>query len=165
MLVQPHRLVVMMWFAMWLSAAEPTCIDRSVHVVVDTESTTMALCKDGKPDKTYTVNIGAGGTGKTQQGDRKTPLGTYALSPPRASTKGFTWFVPVGYPTAAQKKQGFTGSAIGVHGPPDWMPQAIIDVAFFTPWTDGCIMVRTTAEIEEVRAWALEHRPKTIVIQ
>jgi murein L,D-transpeptidase YafK len=155
----------MLLLLVWLSGAEPVCVDTSVHIVVDTETTTMALCRDGQLDKQFAVNIGAGGTGKTKQGDRKTPLGTYALQAPRASTKGFTWFVPVGYPTAAQKKQGFTGSAIGVHGPPDWMPQAVIDVAFFTPWTDGCIMVRTTQEIEEVRSWALSHKPKTIVIR
>ncbi len=122
------------------------------------------LCKDGLAAATFPVNLGQGGVGKRKQGDQKTPLGRYRLSPPRASVSGFTWFVPIGYPTTAQKKKGYTGGAIGIHGPPDWLPQLVVDAAFDTPWTDGCVMVRTTAEIEAIRAWLLEHKPRWVTI-
>lgn len=131
-------------------------------VVVDVDRSVMSLCRDGAPDAIYRVNLGQGGAGKTRQGDKKTPLGRYRLAAPRPSNSGFTWFVPVGYPTASQRKAGYTGGAIGIHGPPDWMPQVVINAAFETPWTDGCIMVRSKAEIEAIRTWLLKHSPNTI---
>lgn len=147
-----------------LGAAPGPCARLPDGVVVDTARRVLHLCKGGAADATYRVNLGQGGVGKRKQGDKRTPLGRYRLSPPRASYSGFTWFVPVGYPTKAQRKRGYTGGAIGIHGPPDWMPQAVIDVAFGTPWTDGCIMVRTKADIDAIRAWLLEHTPDTIDI-
>lgn len=149
-----------------LGATEPEgpCARLPDGVVVDAASRRLHLCRGGRPDATYRVNLGKAGVGKRKQGDKKTPLGRYRLSPPRASSSGFTWFVPVGYPTAEQRELGYTGGAIGIHGPPDWMPQAVIDFAFDTPWTEGCIMVRTKAQIEAIRAWLLEQRPDTIEI-
>ena len=144
--------------------APSLCAHLPDGVVVDVDRARMALCRGGAADATYRVNLGQGGAGKRRQGDKKTPVGRYRLSKPRASYSGFTWFVPVGYPTAAQRKAGYTGGAIGIHGPPDWMPQAVIDVAFGTPWTDGCIMVRTKTEIEEIRAWLLAHKTSAIEI-
>lgn len=140
------------------------CRARRTSVIVDTESRRLHLCRRGVTDASYPVNLGQGGLGKRRQGDQKTPLGRYALGTPRASVSGFTWFVPVGYPTEAQRQRGYTGGAIGIHGPPDWMPSQVIDLAFATPWTDGCIMVRTRAEIDAIRAWLLEHPAKTIEI-
>lgn len=140
------------------------CEGAPHDVVIDTGRRTLFLCRDGAVDASYPVNLGQGGVGKRKQGDQKTPLGRYRLSPPRASVSGFTWFVPIGYPTAAQKERGYTGGAIGIHGPPDWLAPAIVDVAFGTPWTDGCIMVRTTAEIEAIRAWLLAHEPRWVHI-
>lgn len=162
--------------ALWLQGAgaaradegaerEPPCKATPNDVVVDAASRTLFLCRDGEVDRSYRVNLGGGGLGKRKQGDRKTPLGRYRLSPPRESYSGFTWFVPIGYPTAEQRRQGYTGGAIGIHGPPDWLPQAVVDVAFDTPWTDGCIMVRTKAEIDAIRAWLLEHEPRWVHIR
>ena len=146
------------------TSAPSLCQRLPDGVVVDVDAKVLLLCRGGAPDATYPVNLGQGGVGKKRQGDKKTPLGRYALARPRASNSGFTWFVPVGYPTTAQRKLGYTGGSIGIHGPPDWMPQVVIDVAFDSPWTDGCIMLRTTAEIAAVRRWMLKHRPDTIEI-
>ena len=144
-------------------AEAPTLCQRAPNgVVVDVDGRRLLLCRGGAPDAVYPVNLGRGGAGKSRQGDKRTPLGRYRLSRPRPSSSGFTWFVPIGYPTAAQRKAGFTGSAIGIHGPPDWMPQPVIDVGFSTPWTDGCVMVRTTAEIVAIRRWLLKHAPDVI---
>ena len=133
-------------------------------VVVEIGERRLHLCQDGQSDASYPVNLGQGGHGKTKQGDQKTPLGRYALGAPRKSFSGFTWFVPVGYPTRQQRKDGYTGGSIGIHGPPEWLPQAAINLAFSSPWTDGCIMVRTKTEIEEIRAWLLAHKTNVIEI-
>jgi hypothetical protein len=147
------------------SAVDPDpCGLVHADVVVDAATSTMSLCAGGALAAQYRVNLGQAGVGKTRQGDQKTPLGRYALSPPRASNSGFTWFVPVGYPTRAQREGGYTGGSIGIHGPPDWLPTWVVAEAFTTPWTDGCIMVATREEIEAVRAWMLAIRPTTIEI-
>lgn len=145
-----------------VEAAGSPCARRGTELVVDLEARTLHLCRGGRTEVSYPVNLGQGGSGKRRQGDKKTPVGRYRLEAPRASVSGFTWFVPIHYPTAAQRRAGYTGGAIGIHGPPEWMPQKVIDLAFGTPWTDGCVMVRTRAEIEAVRAWCLEHRPRWI---
>ena len=157
-----------MWPLIALLAATPVahdpCAPLPDGVVLHTARRVLVLCHDGVAEAAFAVNLGQRGVGKRRQGDKKTPLGRYPLSPPRPSYSGFTWFVPVGYPTARQRAAGYTGGAIGIHGPPDWMPQAVIDVAFDRPWTDGCIMVRTRREIDAIRRWLLEHRPDTIEI-
>ncbi|MBK8011193.1 MAG: L,D-transpeptidase family protein [Deltaproteobacteria bacterium] len=145
-------------------AATNACDILPNGVVVEISSRRLHLCQDGLSDVSYPVNLGQGGSGKTKQGDQKTPLGRYALGAPRKSFSGFTWFVPVGYPTRQQRAAGYTGGSIGIHGPPDWLPETVVNLAFSTPWTDGCIMVRTKREIEEIRAWLLAHKTSTIEI-
>ncbi len=129
---------------------------------MELKSRVLHLCRGGVAEASYPVNLGRGGAEKRREGDRKTPVGRYRLLAPRASVSGFSWFVPIAYPTAAQRRTGYTGGAIGIHGPPDWLPQAVIDLAFPVPWTDGCVMVRTKAEIEAIRSWCLRHRPPGI---
>ena len=139
--------------------------EQKTQVVVESKKKVMHLCEKGKLIKSHWVNLGQGGMGKRKQGDGKTPLGIYTLSKPRASSSGFTYFIPVGYPTKAQRAKGFTGGAIGIHGPPNYIPQMMVDAAFMTPWTQGCIMVRTLNEIEEIRAWVLKTGARKIVIR
>ncbi|MCC7385837.1 MAG: L,D-transpeptidase [Deltaproteobacteria bacterium] len=146
------------------AALESPCDQRPKGVIVDVDARRLYLCLGGAVDAAYPVNLGRGGIGKRRQGDRKTPLGRYRLLSPRASASGFTWFVPIAYPTPEQRRAGYTGGAIGIHGPPDWLPTQVVNLAFNTPWTDGCIMVRSKEEIEAIRAWLLEHDPPTIEI-
>jgi murein L,D-transpeptidase YafK len=143
-------------------AADSACAPTRAPVVVDTAQRQLYLCKDGREVARYRVNLGQGGVGKRAQGDQKTPLGRYPLAKPRPSVSGFTSFVAVGYPTQAQRALGYTGGAIGIHGPPDYLPAAVVAVAFESPWTDGCIMVATKAEIEEVAAWITKNRARSI---
>jgi hypothetical protein len=147
-----------------LAAGDPAvvahvCASHPADVVVDVDARELHLCRAGKADATYRVNLGGGGFDKRVQGDRKTPLGRYRLDAPRASNSGFTWFVPIGYPTAVQKANGYTGDSVGIHGPPDWLPEAVIALAFEHPWTDGCVMVQKTEEIEAIRTWLRKHKP------
>lgn len=131
------------------------CQKTPIPVVVDTRTRQLFLCQKGMPAEVYRVNLGQGGVGKKKQGDQKTPLGVYSLQLPRKSNSGFTWFVPVGYPTSEQKKNGYTGGSIGIHGPPDWIPSLVVKAAF---------MVATREEIEAIRRWLLTNKATQILI-
>ena len=132
-------------------------------LIVDTGKHAMALCENGKQAGTFAVRIGKQGTGKSREGDGKTPLGRYELGEPRASV-AYGRFVPIEYPTPDQRKLGFTGGAVGVHGPDRrvrWLGSFVN--TFDT--TDGCVGVATDTEMQTVSNWVHEHRAKEIVIQ
>jgi hypothetical protein len=68
----------------------------------------------------------------------------------------------VGYPTSKQRRAGYTGGAVGVHGPPRCCRDAS---STDTDWTLGCMAVGTDAEIEEVAAWTRAKRVAYILIE
>ena len=73
-------------------------------------------------------------------------------------------FIPIGYPTAEQRAQGFTGSAVGIHGPNRglrWLGKLnnLLDT------TDGCIGVATDPEMAVIADWVRQKRATTIVIE
>jgi hypothetical protein len=145
------------------AGARTPCAGVARGVVVDTGSRTLALCTGGAADETFRVALGVGGLGKQRQGDNRTPLGDYALGAPRAS-KGFGTFIPVGYPTAAQARAGFTGSAIGIHGPArGWAWAGAANT--ISDWTAGCIAVGSDAEIGRIAAWVRAGRPVGVHIE
>jgi L,D-peptidoglycan transpeptidase YkuD (ErfK/YbiS/YcfS/YnhG family) len=120
------------------------------HVVVDTARHRLAVCEGGRAIFGTDVRLGRGGVDKTREGDRKTPRGRYPFGPARASTR-FGIFVPIGYPTDAQRALGLTGSAVGVHGPPRalrWLGRFVN--AFDS--TDGCVGIATDAEMSTFAA-------------
>jgi len=158
--------------ALWLLAlssigcaeTDPTsCVETGAYLDVDTASHRLYLCEAQVTTHTFDVRLGFGGIGKTKEGDQKTPLGNYPLGAPRASEKYGT-FIPIGYPTAAQHAEGFTGSAVGVHGPDrrlTWLGAA-------TNWldtTDGCIGLATDEQMSSIATWIGAHAPKTITIR
>ena len=139
-----------------------SCAPAETAVVIDTRARRMHLCTAGKIDRTFAVALGMRGVGKQRQGDLRTPLGRYGLGPPRAS-QGFHIFVPVQYPTPAQARMGFTGSAIGIHGPPrGWTNLAQLASLVAQDWTAGCIAVTTDADIEAVAAWIRKRQVKEV---
>jgi murein L,D-transpeptidase YafK len=142
------------------SAHADSCAARATSIEVRTADRTLILCQDGAPVARFAVALGVGGVGKRRRGDNKTPLGTYALGSPRRS-QDFGTFIPVGYPTAAQARAGFTGSAVGIHGPARPFVHAG-RLNTMTDWTAGCIAVGSDEEIERVAAW-LRQRPRTAV--
>ena len=129
------------------------CGPGETAMVVDTRAHRLTLCEAGRARESFPVALGSGGVDKRRVGDNKTPLGAYGLGAPRAS-QDFHLFVPVAYPTAAQARLGFTGSAIGIHGPPRGFAGALARIPVPLPdWTAGCIAVRTDAEIDRIAAW------------
>ena len=139
--------------------AEP-CAARATSIEVRTADRSLTLCQGGAPVARFAVAFGVGGLGKRRRGDNKTPLGSYALGAPRRS-QDFGTFIPVGYPTVAQARAGFTGSAVGIHGPARPFVHAG-RLNTVTDWTAGCIAVGSDEEIERVAAW-LRQRPRTAV--
>jgi murein L,D-transpeptidase YafK len=132
-------------------AAEPICAPDQTAIVVDTAVHQLSLCERGARKRSFSIALGRNGTGKRSAGDRKTPLGTYALGTPRPSDR-FGIFIPVGYPTAEQARRGLSGGEIGVHGPRRnlrWLGR----LHNLFDWTRGCIAVASDSEIAEIADW------------
>jgi hypothetical protein len=138
------------------------CRAGETAVVVDTTAHRLYLCAGGAADRSFPVALGANGVDKRRTGDNRTPLGVYALGTPRASAS-FHRFVPVAYPTPAQALAGFTGSAIGIHGPPRGLEDAArLRALVATDWTAGCIAVATDDDIEAIAHWVDDRGVRTV---
>ncbi len=130
-------------------------------VVVLTAERALWLCTDGIPAARYSVALGRSGTGKRHRGDGRTPLGTYALGAPRPSARYGT-FIPIAYPTPAQAAHGFTGGAVGIHGPPRGMDAATYPVTE-VDWTLGCIATGTDEEVGAIADFVRARRPRVVI--
>jgi len=143
--------------------ASPICDAPDARLVVDLQKHRLALCEKDRAVGTFSVRLGRGGVGKTREGDGKTPVGTYPLGAPRASSRYGT-FIPIGFPTDEQKKLGYTGSAVGVHGPPRWVKWLGSLVNTFDS-SDGCVGVAHDAEIETIASWVRAASAQTIELR
>src|SRR5262245_47190353 len=92
------------------------CPTKGAIIFVETQERRLYLCENSEIVNSYRVALGRGGIGKHTHGDNKTPLGSYRLDSPRASER-FHLFIPIGYPTSDQKKHGYSGDGVGIHGP------------------------------------------------
>lgn len=147
--------------------APSPCSGGAPHLVVDTRNRVLFRCgAGGRLEGRHKVSLGQGGVGKRREGDQKTPLGRYALGTPRKSVSGFHLFIPVGYPTSAQRKSGYTGGAIGVHGPPEGWSESVARASVaLGNFTFGCIMVATAEEIRSLSAWVRSREARHIEIR
>lgn len=133
-------------------------------ILVETSAHRLWLCSGGKVVEAFHVALGSGGIDKRRQGDAKVPLGDYALDVARASSS-FHLFILVGYPTAAQQKAGFTGGAIGVHGPARGYETLGSNANTAVDWTLGCIAVGSDDEIERIADWQRRNKVRRIRIK
>lgn len=139
------------------------CVNRDYSIVVSTKAEMLYLCGSNRPVGAFVISIGKNGPGKFKQGDKKTPIGRYTVGEPRPSSK-FHMFIPIGYPTDGQKKLGFTGGDLGIHGP--WKPfRRLGDLNTIINWTTGCIAVGSNREIEAISKWVRMMRPEYIYIK
>lgn len=139
------------------------CAGRKTTILADTDLQVLFLCKDGKTIADYDFAMGTGGVGKKDFGDRKTPLGVYKLEGPRVSGEGFKTFIPIGYPTTEQVKRGYTGRAIGIHGPAR-IPSCWGFLNTIVNWTAGCLAVASDTQIKEIGRFVVENRVNEITI-
>lgn len=132
------------------------CVDNNAHLLVLAKTRVMHMCAGGRSVGNHRVSLGRGGLNKRVEGDGKTPIGRYGLGKPRRS-QNYLRFVPVEYPTAEQRREGFTGGAIGVHGPPrggDRPGLPMYEKLWrYSDWTDGCIAVHNDDTILAIAQW------------
>ena len=139
------------------------CPAQGRVVRVHAPSHSLFLCRDGRAEARYRVALGRGGMDKRVEGDERTPTGRYPLGAPRPSTP-FHRFVPVGYPTAAQRAEGRTGGAIGIHGP-DRRARLLGPLTTWVDWTAGCIAVGSDADVDRIAEWTTAAGASSIVIE
>lgn len=140
------------------------CLGRGRLVLALTKRHRLLLCDSDRVQHAYLLRSGRNGVGKMREGDRKTPLGRYGLGAPRPS-ETYHLFIPVDYPTPAQRAQGFTGFAIGLHGPARDRREMLSAKGKIGNWTQGCLAVDTKAEIEHIADWLGSHPGADIVIE
>jgi murein L,D-transpeptidase YafK len=113
----------------------------------------LQLLHNGKVVKQYMVALGGSPVGpKTEQGDHKTPEGTYVLDSRNAKSQ-FYKSLHISYPTPAQRtaarKRGVSpGGDVFIHGLPNAY-RAVGAAHRLHDWTDGCIAV-TDDEMDEI---------------
>lgn len=136
------------------------CAGRGTSLVALSDFHLLYICEKGVAVDNYDIALGSKGTGKTTEGDRKTPTGTYSLGEPRPSDR-FGFFVPIGYPNKAQRASGFTGEAVGIHGPVrNFRCVGFLNVVF--DWTAGCVAVADDGYIARISKWVKAH-PKAVI--
>jgi len=150
--------------ALWARSPTTTrnCPSSGSVILVDTTARVLCLCRAGHVDERFRVALGRGGIDKRATFDGKTPLGRYSLGAAIPSSQ-FHLFLPVGYPTRDQRERGYSGSAIGVHGPHAafaWLRHATV----WPNWTQGCIAVGTAADVEAIARWVRSTGVNEIVI-
>jgi L,D-transpeptidase catalytic domain len=145
------------------AAAEPCETTREAHLVVTSVERRVTLCYAHRAVKSFKVRLARNGLGKMRAGDARLPLGTYKLGVPRDSDE-YGLFIPIGYPTARQAAAGYTGDAIGVHGP----PRATRWLGFLADGfvkTQGCVGLATDDHMRQVAAFVRTLRVRTVAIR
>lgn len=148
------------------ATGDAPCTGRRTSVLVHVKPRLLFLCRNGRSEATYRVSLGRGGTPKTTDEDKKTPVGQYPLENGRDSYEGFYRFLKVGYPTPEQIRNGYTGGAIGIHGPDERLPPIAQRVwgGIRRNWTRGCIAVNRASEIYQIEKWVRQAGARSIEI-
>ena len=143
--------------------AAGACTAADARIVVETGAHRLALCDRDREVSAFSVRLGRGGVGKTAEGDGKTPLGIYPLGEPRKSDRYGT-FIPIGDPTPEQRRRGFTGGDVGVHGPHRWVRWLGSLVNSFDS-SNGCVGLATDGEMATIAAWVRAAHAATIELR
>ena len=139
------------------------CAGRGTAVLVRTEEHKLYACEKNQTKQAYGIRLGRKGVGKKSARDGKTPLGSYAIGLPRRS-KDYGTFIPIGYPTEEQKRRGYTGSGVGIHGPIRQLKWLGSPVNWFDT-SAGCVGLATDEEMNALADWVRDQRPRMIVIE
>jgi murein L,D-transpeptidase YafK len=143
--------------------AGPCGTTREAHLVVTSVERRLTLCYARREVESFRVRLARNGRGKMREGDARLPLGTYKLGVPRDSKK-YGLFIPIGYPTARQAGAGYTGDAIGVHGPPRATRWLGVLVDSFVK-TQGCVGLATDDQMRQVAAFVRTLHVRTVSIR
>lgn len=106
----------------------------------------------GDTFKMFRISLGGNPEGhKTQQGDKKTPEGTYHISLKNPKSRGYK-SLKISYPNELDRSYSYAhglnpGGDIFIHGL--WWPTQDPKTHWKDNWTNGCIAVNNT-EIDEI---------------
>lgn len=139
----------------------PACPPAGPVVLVEAAEHRLVLCDAGAASAAFPVSLGRAGTGKRAEGDRRTPLGAYGLGAPRSSA-GYGTFIPIDYPTPEQRRAGFTGGHVGIHGPARAMRWAG-RLNTWADWTAGCVALGSDPDVRAVAAFVERQRPGVVL--
>lgn len=137
------------------------CPKEGDVVVVISQRRQLWLCHQGEAVARYRVALGRGGVDKRREGDGRTPLGTYTLGTPRPSAQ-FGIFIPIEYPRPDQAAQGFTGSKVGIHGPPRGLTEPEYPITYVN-WTQGCIATALDEDIMSIAEFVRAGQPTLVI--
>ncbi len=121
-------------------------------VLIEKSERKLHLLKNGVPFRSFAISLGIRPVGdKEQEGDFKTPEGTYVLDS-RNPQSDFFLAIHVSYPNQqdrrnAKKKGIRPGGAIMIHGQPN-VPTRSEAYYRTQDWTDGCIAVSNSDMID-----------------
>ena len=124
-------------------------------VFVDKSARTLQLLSNNKVIKSYHIALGGNPIGhKQQQGDKRTPTGSYTLDYKNEKSK-FYRSIHVSYPNATDKARAKSrgvnpGGDIMIHGQTNGFGH-LAGLNQQRDWTDGCIAL-TDDEMDEVMA-------------
>lgn len=155
-------LVLISLFLPTVTLAESENCLLSDGINVQSKKQILYICEKGIPIQEYKISLGRKGTGKKNDGDKKTPLGLYELGSPRKSNR-FGVFIPVRYPSAEQLSAGYTGKDVGIHGPFQLFSRLGSLNTIFN-WTQGCIAVGKNDQIELIANWVKSHPLSKVLI-
>jgi murein L,D-transpeptidase YafK len=152
-------MILLLLIGMLAAEASVTTADQ---VIVVKNQRSLTLLSHGKLLRTYKVALGGSPVGaKDQQGDHKTPEGSYILDRRNPKSR-FYKSIHVSYPNEQDKlrasQRGVApGGDIMIHGLPNgfgWLgaTHRMLD------WTDGCIAV-TNSEMDEIWELVLDGTP------
>lgn len=145
-----------------IKVPKDVCKGRTKEIVYLASIDSLVGCLSQKVEWANRTMIGAKGLGKQKMGDRKTPVGTYWLGYPRKSLQ-FGIFIPVGYPNKSDISRGFTGKAIGIHGPTRPL-MCLPTKSMERDWTAGCLAFARDTQIIDVSNWVLANWPVKLTV-
>jgi len=142
--------------------------DKAVDlIVVDKKKRTMYLYKDNKVQKSIPISLGKNPVGtKEQEGDNKTPEGTFWISRKLCSEKYYRSLC-ISYPLEEDKKKAAQkgvkpGGNITIHAQPTWNANGKADsYTLAHDWTQGCVAV-TNETMSQL--WYAVHEGIPIII-
>jgi len=121
------------------------------HILIEKSARQLTVFRHGKALRTYEIALGFAPDGdKVQQGDGKTPEGTFTINR-RNPQSSYHLSLGIDYPQAQHRARAITagvdpGGDIFIHGQPNGMGN-LATLAY--DWTAGCIAISDT-EIEEL---------------
>lgn len=122
------------------------------RVLVDKSDRKLYLMQDGEPFRTFDIALGLAPVGdKEEEGDNRTPEGTYRLDL-RNPNSDYFLSIRISYPSAedraAARENGIDpGGQIMIHGQPN---DPTYSLAYYrrADWTNGCIAVSNSDMID-----------------